>query len=201
MRKVVVLTAAALTAAGLGGPAFAACGSNLADQCSGTTTVAFTVLPDNGTISIVAAPAAVGAGLGETAPTSSGTDAAKTVTVVLGATTVLDGRTASPGWSVTATASAFTLTGTATTIAASKATFTVPNVPVAADSALLTGALTGASTSTISSRATSPASNGSVILASSSSSVNATTFTPQMRVDVTGATSGLYTGTVTQSVS
>lgn len=204
MRKVLVLsiTAAAL-AGGMATPALAVCGANPLDQCSGNTLVAFTVLPDVGSISIVATPAAVGVSNTALAPVSTGTDGAKSVAVPLGVTTVLDGRTSSSGWSVSASANnGFTLTGgSSPTIAASRATFSVPVAPVAADASLLTGALTGAGQSTISSRATTPVASGSVILTSSSTSVNATTFIPQLNVNVTGAAAGLYTGTVTQSVS
>jgi hypothetical protein len=204
MRKPIVLcvTVAAL-AGGMAGPALAACGANPLDQCSGSTTVAFTVLPDVGSISIVATPAAVGVSDTALAPVSTGTDGAKSVAVPLGVTTVLDGRTTSLGWSVSATAnSGFTLVGgSSPTIAAAKATFSVPVAPGVASGTLLTGALSGAGQSGISSRATTPVASGSVILASNSTSVNATAFVPQLNVDVTGAAAGVYTGTVTQSVS
>ncbi|MDT7572693.1 MAG: hypothetical protein QOE05_2867 [Actinomycetota bacterium] len=205
MRKPLVL---ALAAASLGGvalasPASAACGANPLDQCSGNTTVAFAVLPDVGSISIVATPAAVGVSNSALAPVSTGTDSAKSVAVPLGVTTVLDGRTTSSGWTVSASAnSGFTLAGgSSPTVAASKATFSVPAAPTAASATLLTGALTGAGQSSISSRATSPVSSGSAIVTSNSSTINAAAFLPQLNVDVTGAAAGLYTGTVTQSVS
>ncbi|MDX6198262.1 MAG: hypothetical protein QOJ79_1413 [Actinomycetota bacterium] len=204
MRKVLVLTiAAAAITGGLAAPALAACSSANGDICSGSTTVAFTVLPNVGSISIVATPAAVGVSNSLLAPVSTGTDAAKSVTVPLGATSVLDGRTSSAGWSVSASAtSGFTLAGgSSPSVAASRATFSVPTAPVAADASLLTGSLVGAGQSSISSRASTPVSNGSVILSSNSSTVNAVTFLPQMTVDVTGAASGLYSGSVTQSVS
>jgi hypothetical protein len=203
MRKVLALTVTAAALASMAAPAMAACGANPLDQCSGNTTVAFAVLPDVGSISIVATPAAVGVSNTALAPVSTGTDAAKSVTVPLGVTSVLDGRTSSAGWSVSASAnSGFTLTGgSSPSVAASKATFSVPAAPTAADAGLLTGALTGAGTSSIGSRASTPVASGSVILTSNSTTVNATAFLPQLHVDVTGAAAGIYTGTVTQSVS
>jgi hypothetical protein len=204
MRKALALTllGAAVTMTVGAGAASAACGSSLTDVCSGTTTVAFTVLPDVGSISILPTAVAAGAGVGETAPTSTGTDTAKTATVPLGVTTVLDSRTSSPGWTMSASASDFALAGGGT-LAKAKATFAVPLAPVAANAGLLTGALTGATPPTFSARATTPTgTNGSAaLLTASAGSVNAAAFVPVMTVDVTGAAAGLYTGTVTQSVS
>jgi hypothetical protein len=139
--------------------------------------------------------------VGQTAPTSSGDDTAKSATVPLGVTTVLDSRTSSPGWTMSASASDFTTTGG--TVAKAKAKFAIPLAPVAADAALLTGALSGAVLPTFSSRADTPTgTNGSAaLLTAGAGSVNAASFVPVLTVDVTGAAAGLYTGTVTQSVS
>ena len=203
MRKALAatFTLASLCLAVTATSASAGCGDNALDDCSGSTTVAFTVLPDLGSISIVTTPIAAGAGIGETAPTSTGTDVAKVATVPLGVTTVLDGRSSSPGWSMSAAAAAAFSGPSGASIATSKATFAVPAAPVAADSALLTGVLAGAPNSSISSRPTTPQPGGTAILVSSSTGVNAASFVPVMTVDVTGAAAGLYTGSVTQSVS
>jgi hypothetical protein len=202
MRKALALTllGAAVTMTAGAGAASAACGTGL-DVCSGTTTVAFTVLPDTGSISILPTAVAAGAGVGETAPTSSGVDTAKSATVPLGLTTVLDSRTSSPGWTMSASASDFTATGG--TVAKANAKFAIPLAPVAADAALLTGALSGAVLPTFSSRADTPTgTNGSAaLLTAGAGSVNAASFVPVLTVNVTGAAAGLYTGTVTQSVS
>lgn len=209
MRKALALsgTVAALVMTVGAGAATAACSSANGDTCSGTTTVAFAVLPNVGSISIVTTPVAAGAELNAAqVPTSSGTDLAKSVTVPLGVTTVLDGRVSSPGWTASAAAPAagFTLTGGTGTIAKDKAKFSVPAAPVAASSSLLTGALVGAQPPTFSNRTSTPTgdSNGSAaLLTAGAGGINAATFIPVLTVDVTGATAGTYTGTVTQSVS
>jgi hypothetical protein len=204
MRKALALTllGAAVTMTAGAGAASAACGATLTDVCSGTTTVAFTVLPDVGSISILPTGIAAGAGVGETAPTSTGDDSAKTAVVPLGVTTVLDGRASSPGWTMSASASDFALAGGGT-LAKANAKFSIPVAPVAANAGLLTGALTGATPPSFSSRASTPTGSGgsAALLTASAGGVNASAFLPVMTVTVTGAAAGLYTGTVTQSVS
>ena len=199
MRKTlaVTLVGAALAAVGAAVPA-SAC--TLGDLTCGTTDVAFTVAA--GTLSIVTTPATVGTAANPgAAPTSIVSGGSTSVTVPLGATTVTDLRVASTGWSMTATAPTFVLATDATkTIAKTGASFYVPALPTAdvtAGAPLL---------STFSARSSSPqavnAGGSATILTSNSSGPNAAVFTPYLQVAVpSGSASGLYTGTVTQSVA
>jgi hypothetical protein len=210
MRKALVLTiAAAALAGGLAAPALAAgpvCNPANGDVCSGVTQVAFAVLPNVGTLSIVPTPATAGAGGVAGNPiASTGLDTAKTVTVPLGVTTVLDTRTASTGWTMSASASNFAQAAPATaTISKNFAKFSVPVAP-ALPTTGLTG-LTGIAVPTFTgyNAGAAPASDGSgnaTLLTATATGINAAAFIPVLTVDVTGATAGVYTGTVTQSVS
>ena len=188
MRKPVALAATAglLTAtAALAAPAHAACA--VSDPlCSD---VSFTV--GAGTISLVAPSAATGG-----TATVSGSGA--TVEIPLGATTVTDLRVASPGWSVSATASDFATTGG--TIDKTQAAFSVPADGVA------TG-LVGAALCTTRTRKSTPTAvdaNGTTtqIFRCTQVGVSGATYTPVLTVTVpAGSVAGTYTGTVTQSVS
>jgi hypothetical protein len=208
MRKTLVLAIAAASLGGiaLAGSASAACSAANGDVCSGSTTVAFTVLPNVGTLSIVPAAAAAGSAAGQTPLTSSGVDSSKTVTVALGLTTVLDSRTASQGWVMSASASNFTqAVGGSATISKNLAKFSVPVAPQLPSTGL-TGALSGAVLPTFtgynaSAAPTSDGAGNATLLTASATGVNAAVFTPVLTVDVTGATATTYTGTVTQSVS
>lgn len=187
MRPSLALAATvALLAAGLGlaAPADAAC--SVGDTtCTG---VVFTV--SGGLISL-AAPAAASAATAT--PSSTG----GTVDISIGATVVTDGRIPTTGWSVTATASDFDAGGGAT-IAKANAAFSIPSAPTS---------VTGCSS--FPTRRTTPlsvnASTGttpSAILTCNALTVNAATYVPVLTVTVpSGAVAGVYTGTVTQSVS
>ena len=204
MRKVLVLTlaGAAVLAAGVSAPAMAACGTG--DICTGTTTAAFTVV--GGTIAITTTALAAGAPTGTgVAPSSVLSGGAATVTVPLGATTVLDTRLSSPGWTMSATApETYALSGgTTETIPGTSSAFYVPLAPVA-DTAS-TGL--GLGVSSFSSRQETPQAVNSTtrtttLLVSDSTGPNVAVFTPTLQVTIpAGTASGLYTGTVTQSVS
>jgi hypothetical protein len=202
MRKALVLTiAAAALTGGLAAPALAACGAT-GDICSGTTAVAFAVLPNVGTLSIVPTPATAGVGGVGTPVASTGLDTAKSVTVPLGVTTVLDSRTSTTGWTVSAAASDFALTGGTGSVSKNLAKFSVPVAP-ALPTTGLTGALSVAVIPTFSNVATTPTGSGgsATLLTATATAINAAAFIPVLTVDVTGATAGVYTGTVTQSVS
>jgi hypothetical protein len=197
MRKplVLVLAAAAVTTA-LAAPALATCGSSIGDVCSGTTTVAFTVI-DTGSLSILPTAAAPATG--------SSVDAAgkRTVTMSLGVTSVLDSRTSSPGWTASATAGNFTGTTTAATVAGTGAKFFVGSAPGAVATNLLTGLLSTATCPAgVTYVSTPTGTNGSAALVTApSGAISACAYTPSLQLDVTSAPADAYTGTVTQSVS
>lgn len=201
MRKPLVLAVAgaAVLAGSITAPAMAACGAG--DICTDTTVAAFTVV--GGTISIVATELAAGApGDPGTAPTSGFSGGLNTVTVPLGATTVLDTRLSSPGWVVSATAPAvYESTTTTTDVPGAGSEFWVPAVPAAETVSGL-----GLALSSFSSQTSTPtpvdAQRTTVLLESDSTTPNAAVFTPYLKVTIPGGTgTGLYTGTVTQSVS
>lgn len=195
MRKpiVLVLAAASLGAIALAGPASAACVAG--DTSCATTLVAVPVI-NAGTLAIAAAPVTVGTSLslGTTTTSSAG------LPVISGAltlTTVTDTRLSSTGWSVTATADAFSATiGTATaTIPGSAASFTVPTAVATLGSPTLTPA-------------TSSVGNGGAIITagpptgSTTLGPNTVQFTPSIKVSIPAGTAlATYTGTVTQSVA
>lgn len=146
---------------------------------TGTTTVALTVA--DGTLAIVttaAAPAASSAIVGT----------GRVVTAPLGLTTISDTRAASTGWTLSASTTAFAPAGGGTSIPASAAKFSLLAAPIAT-----LGTVSYSHTS-------SPASSGSLATATASG-ISTTTLTPVLTVDVpASAATGVYTGTVTQSV-
>ncbi len=175
MRKV---TALATTAAML---ALAGATAAPAQAATGDTTVALTVV--DGTLAIVTTPAAAGVN-------SEIVGTGRTFNAPLGLTTVTDTRAASTGWSLSASTTAFTLTGDTTkTIAASAATFSLLAEPT---NTVGSNTYTGTATTTPSSGALTTA---------RASGINTATMTPVLHVAVPNATAvGVYTGTVTQSV-
>lgn len=177
MRKALALGTVALSFAGL------AVTAAPAQAVDGTTTVALTVV--DGTLAIVTAPAGAAA-------TSSLVGTSRTVTSNLGLTTITDTRAASTGWTLSATTTDFTRAAAglvpAATIAASNAKFSLTAPPTT---------LLGSATYTTT---TQPSSSGTLAV-SSASGVNTATMTPVLTVAVpNSAGTGLYTGTVTQSV-
>ena len=175
MRKVTALAtaaAASLAVAGLATPAQAE---------EGTTTVSLTVV--DGTLAIVTTAAAAGVN-------SEIVGTGRTFTAPLGLTTVTDTRAASTGWSMSASTTAFSLTGGTATIPATAARFSLladPTNTVGNNS--YSGTATAASPST------------GALTTASASGINTATMTPVLHVAVPNtAAVGLYTGTVTQSV-
>lgn len=201
MRKPLVLAVAgaAVLAGSITAPAMAACG--VGDICTDTTLAAFTVV--GGTISIVATEFAAGAPGGSgSAPTSGFSGGLNTVTVPLGVTTVLDTRLSSSGWTMSATAPlVYDSADTTTDVPGTGSAFWVP-----ADPAAETLSGLGLAVSSFSARTSAPTTvdgdRTTPLLISNSTTPNAAVFTPFLRVTIPGGTAtGLYTGTVTQSVS
>lgn len=199
MRKPLVMTIAgvAIAATGFGAPAMAACGANVGDVCSGTTQVVFTVV-DTGSLSIVPTQVAASA-------TSSDVNGARVIDMSLGLTSVLDSRTASPGWTASAAAGDFTgTTVTTNKVAGTGAKFYVPAAPVTADAALLTGLLATATCPTegVTRTSTATGTSGSAsLITAPAGSISACAFTPRLVLDVTAAPADIYKGVVTQSVA
>jgi hypothetical protein len=157
-----------------------------ASAASGNQPVSFTVL--GGTLAITPGTPAVGVN-------SVINGGVTTVTVPLGVTTVLDTRIGSTGWAVSASTTDFTQTLPAVgTIAKTLAKFSVPIAPVAT---------VGSPTFTYVSTPTAVDAGGNLsnLVVATASGVNTATFTPQLDVTVpNGSATGVYTGTVTQSV-
>jgi len=171
MRKALTLGTVALSALALAATAAPA------QAATGTTTVALTVL--DGTLAIVTTPAALGA-------SSSIIGTGRQISAPLGLTTITDTRAASTGWSLSASTTAFTV-GSAS-IPASAAKFSLSEAPLN-----VLGANTYSSTTT-------PNSSGALTTATASG-INTATLLPVLTVDVpNSAATGVYAGTVTQSV-
>ena len=187
MRKSIALAITAATTAGLAAfvptSAFAACGSGVTDVCSGTTLVTATV-GSVGIMSIATTPAAALAGTSSPATGS------------LGLTTVTDTNTGNHNWTVAIKTTDFSLTGAAgTIIAANKAT-----VSMAAPTVAIPGTATITSFPAAGSPLTLSTSNQNLVQASAANA-NVVTYTPSMSLDFSGAATGVYTATVTQTLS
>ena len=190
MRKSIALAITAATTAGLAAfvpaTANAACGGNVADVCSGTTTVTATV----GSLGIMSiAPGATGALTGSGA----------SVTGSLLPTTVTDTNTGNHNWTVNVASTAFSLVGAspAVTIAANKATIWMgaPTVTVPGTASFAAGAYpTAGSPLTLSG-------TPQALLTANATNANVVAFTPSMSLDATGSPVGVYTATVTQTLS
>lgn len=180
MRKSLVLGSLALAVAG---SALAAVPASAAD-----TTVTFTAGVTGSTVSILPAPAAVG--------TTSG----NTVTATI-ASTITDLRVAGGSWASTVSSSGFTLVGattpgTAGTVPASSATI-YNSTPVVA----VPGTATVANPHSASGSALTLSGSAQPLLSATTTNANVVTYTSTVSIDVTGKTTGAYTGTITQSVS
>lgn len=174
MRKAFALGTVALSVLGLAATAVPA------QAATGTTTVALSVV--DGTLAIVTTPAAAGVN-------SAIVGTGRTFTAPLGLTTVTDTRAASTGWGLSASTTAFTLSGGAATIPAANATFSLTAAPT-----------NTVGSNTYSNTATTTPSSGALTTATASG-INTATMEPVLHVAVPNtAAVGLYTGTVTQSV-
>jgi hypothetical protein len=164
----------------LGAAALVATGSLTApaSAADGTTTVALAVV--DGTLAIVTTAAAPAA-------TSSVVGTTRVVEAPLGLTTVTDTRAASTGWTLSAATTDFTPV-TGAVIPASAAKFYVSGTPTA-----VAGSPTFTTTTT--------ADASGALVTAAASGINTVEVSPVLQVTVpSGAATGTYTGTVTQSV-
>ena len=180
MRKVLTLATAALAA----GAAFAATPASAAD-----TTVTFTAGVTGSTLSIVPSPAVVGVTSGNT------------VTGLL-SSVITDLRPTGGGWTDTISSTDFVLVGAtdqtgANRVAASSAkvystslTVAVPGTATVSDKGYVD-----------STHALTLSNSGQALLTATTTNVNTTTVASTLLIDVTGKTTGLYTGTLTQTVA
>lgn len=116
------------------------------------------------------------------------------------ATTVADLRVSGTGWTSTISSTDLTFAGvaepgTAGTIAASSITAYTGEVTPVLPTVTINGEYTSGSPLTLSSSAQS------LLVATGRSNVNTSVFTTTLSIPTAGKTAGLYTGTVTQSVS
>lgn len=201
MRKAPMLVAVTAAAAGsllAAAPAFAACPTDVG--CTTTTLTAVTV--GSGTLS-VAAVAPVGAVVGVSSPVAtlsspvtSSTSGITTASGSLPVTTVIDTRLSSTGWTASASTTDFTQVGGTATIPASAAKFSASSV----------AATLGDPDLAVTSQ---PAGSGSAALVTASARSGATSigantvaYTPAISLTIpNGTAAGVYTATVTQSVS
>lgn len=178
MRKVLALTTAATAALALG---LAAQPAHAADAL-----VTLAVGLDTPTLSITAPVAVV----------VPGSPATATI-----ATTVADLRLSGTGWTSTISTTALTLTGvttpgTAGTIAASTMTaYTGQVVPDLLGAVTIDNEYTSGAPLTLSTTAQP------LVVATGRTNINTNVFTTTVSIPTAGKTQGLYTGTVTQSVS
>lgn len=175
------------------------------------------------TTTAVALGAVVAATLGLTAPTAQAADAlvtlavgldtptlsitAPTAVVVPGspasatiATTVSDLRESGTGWTSTISSTNLTFAGVATpgvagTIAASTITAWTGEITPVLPTVTINGEYTSVSRLTLSNSAQS------FVVATGRTNVNTSVYTTTLSIPTSGKTAGVYTGTVTQSVS
>jgi hypothetical protein len=183
MRKSLALTVAAVSIAGVG--ALAPVAANAADQ-----TVTFTV----GTPGLLTIANAAGTTVLTGGPVMSG---------AIPLTTVTDTYTTGAGWTVSASATDFTLSGVtpsaASTIAATKATLETDTPVVAVPG---TATVTDAhDTSVVGNSALALSNSPASLMTATTTNANTVTYNATVKVDTTGAANGLYTGTVTQTVA
>ena len=187
MRKSIALAITAATTAGLA--AFVPATANAACapaplSCSGDTAVTATI-GGVGVISIAVTP--VGALVGTSSPATGS----------LGLTTVTDTQTGNHNWNVSIKSTDFALTGDATkTIPATNA-----KVWLLAAPAVVPATASFASYPQVGSEV-GLANTANTFLSATATNANTVTFTPQMSLSFTGSDPvGVYTGTVTQTVS
>ncbi|HET6817514.1 MAG TPA: hypothetical protein VFH66_09860 [Mycobacteriales bacterium] len=193
MRKSIALAVTALTTAGLAAfvptSAFAAC----TVSCSGDTTVTATV-GTTGVISIAVSPTAALAGTSTAA------------TGLLGPTTVTDTQTGTHTWQVAIKSTDFTL------LNATSPTVGAGIIPAGNASVSFSGtgavapAPTVAGTATISGYPTTTplalTTSNQTLMSASAGNANTVTYTPYMSLSFSSSDPvGVYTGTVTQTVS
>lgn len=185
MRKSIALAITAATTAGLA--AFVPATANAACapaplSCSGDTTVTATI-GGVGVISIAVTP--VAALVGTTSPATGS----------LGLTTVTDTQTGTHSWAVSIKSTDFALTGDNTvTIPATNASVTMAAPTAVPATATFSGYPSVTPLGLTNSAQT--------LVSASASNANTSTFTPSMSLTFSGSQPvGVYTGTVTQTVS
>ena len=175
MRTTLALGATALTAASL---------VLAAPASADSATVVLAVGLDNPTLSITAPLAVV----------TAGSPASATI-----ATTVADLRLTGTGWTATIAATDLAMTGvtpaTSNTIAATSMTAWTGNVTPALPTVTINGEYTSGAPLTLSTSAQT------LLTATGRTNVNTSVFTTTLSIPTTGKDVGVYTGTVTQSVS
>ncbi len=200
MRKILAVGtvgAALLGLAATASPASACALVAGVDPCAGTTTVALTSGVVSGVLSLTATPAATLTG---TSVLASGPLGLTTVTDLRGDATALT----PSSWTYAMKSTDFTLVGATSPgageiISADKASVYLTTVPLAS----ILGTATYSSFPTTSGGATALNADHTArtIFSAVTHNLNTTTFVPTLQVDTAGKTAGLYTGTVTQSVS
>ena len=187
MRKSIALAITAATTAGLA--AFVPATANAACapaplSCTGDTLVTATI-GSVGVISIAVSPA--GTLVGTSSP----------ATGTLGLTTVTDTQTGSHSWAVTVKSTDFSLVGDATkTIPATNAKLWLAAAPVVVPATASFASYPQVGTEV------SLTNTAQGFLSASATNANTTTFTPSMSLSYSGTDPvGVYTGTVTQTVS
>ena len=200
MRKVLAVSAVAAALVGSAAAASPASACALVagvDPCVGTTTVALNAGVISGVLSLTSTPAATLAG---TSALASGPLGVTTISDLRGDATALT----PSSWTFSMHATDFNLVGATTpgaaqTVTADKASVYLTTVPLAA----ILGTATYSSFPTTSGTALALNADhtAKTVFSATTHNLNTTTFVPTLQVDTTGKTAGLYTGTVTQSVS
>ncbi len=179
MRKVLTLATIALAA----GAAFAAAPASAAD-----TTVTFTAGVTGSTLSIVPSPAVVGVTAGNT------------VTGLM-TSTITDIRPTGGSWTDTISSTDFVLTGATDQTGANRVPATAASIYNTAVTVAVPGTATVTNNYSTSGTALGLANTGKTLVTATTTNVNTTTLASTILIDVTGKTTGLYTGTITQTVS
>lgn len=179
MRKALALGTVAVAAVGV----FAAQPASAAD-----TTVTFTAGTTGSTVSILPSAAVVGVTVGNTVT--------GTLTSV-----ITDLRPSSNSWTATVSATDFALFGATSQTGASLVPATSASIYNTAATLTVPGTATLSNTHTTSGSALALSNNAQTLLSATTANVNVTTVNSTLTIDVTGKNAGLYTGTLTQTVS
>lgn len=179
MRKVLPLATLALVA----GTAFAASPASAADS-----TVTFTAGVTGSTLSIVPSPAIVGV--------TSGNSVTGLMT-----STITDLRPTGGSWTDTISSTDFLLAGATDQTGANRVAATAASIYTTAVTVAIPGTATVANTHTALGSALALSNSGQTLVSATTSNVNTTTLASTVVIDVTGKSTGLYTGTLTQTVA
>lgn len=182
MRKALVLGATAVTVLGL------ALTAAPASAAAGDTLITFTVGTTGSTVSISPGVFVPGAG--------SATTADGTIVSV-----VTDLRTSAGSWTDTVSSTDFSLVGASSPsgtalIPATSAKIWTPTTVVT-----IPGTATISNSHTALGSALTLANSAATLLSATTANVNVATLTSNLQIDTTGKATGVYTGTITQTVS